>query len=784
MESKQLSGSFYLGKIVDPKNGKSTTTPFLYNSKDLTTHAVCLGMTGSGKTGLGVALLEEAALNHLPAIIIDPKGDLGNLMLAFPTLSAKDFLSWVDPSEAQRKGQEVKAYAETIAKTWKEGLAEWDEGPEDVQKFINSVERVIYTPASTSGIPLSILNTFEAPTEKEREDTAAIIDRVTTITSGLLGLLGIQADPLKSREHILISTIISKAWEKGINLDVATIIHEIQTPSFVKIGVLDIDTFYPAKERLSLSIQLNNLLASPGFEAWMKGDPLNIDQLLYNPQGKPKLSIISIAHLSDAERMFFVTLLLNQILTWMRRQSGTSSLRAILYMDEIYGFFPPVSMPPSKVPMITLLKQARAFGLGVVLATQNPVDLDYKGLANCGTWFIGKLQTERDRSRVMEGLAQASNEAIDNKNLERMLALVGSRLFIMRSIYQKEPILFQTRWTLSYLRGPLTLSQIEKLTVRDKEEDKQKNRIESEPAGKPFVPAGISECFLQTDEKRAPVHYQPRMLGLAKLHFVDSKNKIDVWKEICLIAPFKEEGQAVGWEEAENDPEAKKKLTHAPEDNGTYDELPAGFGRKKNLSAYEKELATFLYQNHVLTIYRSNDLNLNSKEGESKEDFSTNVKAALREKSEAMIAEIERKYSEKIAVLTERARRAEEKAAIQKKQWWLQIVETALSFVTTIMGALLGKGVTKGTITQTGTSMRKAGRIAKENQEASQAEENFNAIQAQIEDIKYKMQAEINKVQENVENIRLESIEIRPRKSDISIEKVALVWCSITQKEY
>src|SRR3990172_8052895 len=172
---------------------------------------------------------------------------------------------------------------------------------------------------------------------------------------------------------------------------------------FGKIGVVDLESFYPAAERTKLSMRLNNLLASPTFASWLEGEPLDVAEMLYTPAGKPRLAIVSIAHLDDAQRMFLVTILLNEGLAWIRTQPGTSSLRAILYMDEVFGFFPPSANPPSKTPMLTLLKQARAYGLGVVLATQNPVDLDYKGLGNAGTWFLGRLQTERDKLRVLYG---------------------------------------------------------------------------------------------------------------------------------------------------------------------------------------------------------------------------------------------------------------------------------------------------------------------------------------------------------------------------------------------
>ena len=355
--------------------------------------------------------------------------------------------------------------------------------------------------------------------------------------SGLLGLIGITADPIKSREHILLSTILDQSWSKGEDLTIPKIIQQVQTPPFKTVGVLDVDTFFPTKERNALSIQLNNLLASPGFQSWMEGEPLNIAELLYTKENKPKLSIISIAHLSDQERMFFVTLLLNEYISWMRRQPGSSNLKTILYMDEVFGFFPPIATPPSKKPMLTLLKQARAFGVGISLATQNPADLDYKGLANCGTWFIGKLQTDRDKSRVIEGLKVASNGEIDTATLDKMVAQTGNRTFIMRSIHEKDPLLFQTRWTLSYLRGPLTLAEISTLTPKKELAQKSVPKAEEKNI-KPSAPSSITEYFIS----RSKNPYQPYLLGKAKLHFVDTKNKIDRWSDTILLYPANEQG--------------------------------------------------------------------------------------------------------------------------------------------------------------------------------------------------------------------------------------------------
>jgi len=397
VENFEVLGAFYLGRPYDLKTKKPREGIVLYDSKDLVTHAVCVGMTGSGKTGLCIGLLEEAAIDGVPVIAIDPKGDLANLLLTFPQLTRENFEPWINEDDARRQGISPGDFAAQQAELWKKGLADWGQSEDRIQRLRDAADFAIYTPGSNAGISVSILKSFAAPETAVLEDPELLRDRINTTVTSLLGLLGIQADPIQSREHILVSTILNSAWSDNRDLDLAGLIQEIQNPPMTKIGVLDLESVYPAKDRFGLVMALNNLIASPGFNAWLEGEPLDIARILYGPTGKPRVSVFSISHLSDAERMFFVSLLLNQILGWMRTQSGTTSLRSVLYMDEIFGYFPPVANPPSKLPLLTLLKQARAFGLGIVLATQNPVDLDYKGLANTGTWFIGRLQTERDK---------------------------------------------------------------------------------------------------------------------------------------------------------------------------------------------------------------------------------------------------------------------------------------------------------------------------------------------------------------------------------------------------
>jgi len=459
-------GAFYLGRPYDVAARAPKSGLVLYDSKDLVTHAVCVGMTGSGKTGLCISLIEEAALDGVPTIAIDPKGDLTNLMLTFPDLRPEDFRPWVNEEDAAKKGLTPDAYAAQQAQLWKDGLASWGEDGERIRRLRDAAEFAIYTPGSNAGIPLSIVSSFAAPPQALRDDGELLRERVVTTVTSILGLVGIDADPIQSREHVLLSTIFTNAWTQGRDLDVATLVAQIQKPPVGRIGVLDVETFYPERDRQKLALAMNNLVASPGFSAWLEGVPLDVATLLRTTEGKPRVAIISIAHLSDAERMFFVSLLLNQVLGWVRAQSGTTSLRAILYMDEIFGYFPPVATPPSKAPLLTLLKQARAFGLGVVLATQNPVDLDYKGLSNTGTWFLGRLQTERDKARVLEGLegvAAAANAEFDRGQMDTMLAGLGSRIFLLNNVHEDGPRVMESRWAMSYLRGPLTRDQIKKL---------------------------------------------------------------------------------------------------------------------------------------------------------------------------------------------------------------------------------------------------------------------------------------------------------------------------------
>src|SRR6476661_8294781 len=464
MQDFEKLGLFYLGREYDAAAGKALETPVLYDSRDLVTHGVCVGMTGSGKTGLCLALIEEAAIDGVPVIAIDPKGDIANLLLTFPNLAKEDFRPWIDEDEARRAGCTADDFAGKEAERWREGLAAWGQDGARISRLRGAANFAIYTPGSKAGRPVSILSSFAAPRGPARDDEEAMAERAGSTALSVLSLAGVEA-AARSREHTLLSTILANAWRDGQDLDLASLIQQVQTPAFQKVGIVDLESFFPAKDRFDLAMRLNGLLAAPGFEQWLEGEPLDPASLLYTADGKPRVAIFSIAHLGDAERMFFVALLLNQVVAWMRAQTGTSSLRAVVYMDEILGYFPPVANPPSKGPLLTLLKQGRAFGVGVLLATQNPVDLDYKGLANTGTWFLGRLQTERDKARMLDGLEGAAAGSLDRATADRLLSALDKRVFLLHDVHASAPVVFQSRWTLSYLRGPISRDQIRTLTA-------------------------------------------------------------------------------------------------------------------------------------------------------------------------------------------------------------------------------------------------------------------------------------------------------------------------------
>lgn len=797
MHDFEKLGSFYLGREYDLATASPKPELVLYDAKDLTTHAVCVGMTGSGKTGLCLAMLEEAAIDGIPAIAIDPKGDLGNLLLTFPELRPQDFEPWIDPSEAARRGLSPDQFAAEIAGRWREGLAAWGQDGSRLRRFREAVDLAIYTPGSSAGLPLAVLRSFAAPPAAVLEDADALRGRLTATVSGLLALLGIEADPVQSREHILLANLLERAWRGGRDLDIAELIRQIQSPPLEKVGFLDLETFYPAKNRMELALRLNSLAASPAFAGWIEGEPLDIGRLLYTTEGRPRLSILSIAHLSDAERMFFVTILLNEVLSWVRSQPGTSSLRAILYMDEVFGYFPPTANPPSKLPMLTLLKQARAYGLGIVLATQNPVDLDYKGLSNAGTWLLGRLQTERDKARVLEGLEGASAgsaAAFDRGKMESLLAGLGSRVFLMNNVHEDQPVVFQTRWALSYLRGPLTRSQIQTLMEPRKEragesaaaepkpsKDEPAERRAIEPSQRPVVPPEASERFLAPSEpppREQPLLYQPAILGTGRVHFVDKRAGVDLWRTVVLRVPADEDVAEPDWETADRLDE-EPASGDEPVAGARFAPLPSSMARAKSYADWQKSLRNHLYRSERLVLWRSAALKLISQPGESEADFRIRSRQAAREHRDFEVEKLRTRYASKAESLQRRKRQAEERVAREQSQFAHRSLDTAISFGGSLLGAFLGRKVASRTnVTRAASAMRGIGRAARERTDVGRAEENVEAIQKQLDELDAEFQAEVDRMDQQIAGMEqeVEEVLIPPRKSDIGEIRVVLAW--------
>lgn len=783
MRDYEKLGQFYLGRVKDGE------AKLHYDAKDLVTHAVCVGMTGSGKTGLCVSLIEEAALDGIPALVIDPKGDLTNLMLAFPELRAEDFKPWVNADEARIKGLEVDEFAAQQAGLWQKGLASWDQDGERIREMLRAAEFTVYTPGSDAGVGVSVLDSFKAPAAEEIDDREAFRDRVSTTVSSLLGLAGIVADPVQSREHVFLSNLFDQTWRKGVDLDLGQLIGMIQQPPFTKVGVMDLESFYPSKDRFGLAMALNNLLASPDFAAWLEGEPLDIQRMLYTPQGKPRIAIISIAHLGDGERMFFVSLLLNQVLGWVRRQTGTTSLRAILYMDEIFGYFPPVANPPSKRPLLTLLKQARAFGLGVVVATQNPVDLDYKGLANTGTWFIGRLQTERDKQRVMEGLegaAASTGGRFDRGRMEETLAGLGNRVFLMNNVHDDQPVVFQTRWAMSYLRGPMGKPEIRRLMAGKKAGGGGVAGVAAAAAVRPapveaasvrpVVPPGITQYFLPLGG--SVMHYEPCIVGAAQVQFADSKMGVDVVRQVAYAAPVSDKALAVDWSGAEELDLPLEDLEKQPAEGSTFAELPAAASNPKNYAAWQRDFATWLFQTQTMELYKSRLTGEVSKPGETEGDFRIRVQQRARELRDEQAGKLRQKYAPKMQTLNDRLFRAQQRVEVEKQQASQQKMQSMLTIGTSLLGAFLGrKAVSASNVGRIGTAARSVGRIGKESADVGRAEDSVEMIQQQIKDLEAQFQADVNALPgAEAAGEAMETLAVKAKKTGINVQLTALGW--------
>jgi hypothetical protein len=798
-------GAFYLGKEYSLADRRLLDQLVMYDSRDLTTHAVCIGMTGSGKTGLCVGLLEEAAIDGVPAIIIDPKGDITNRLLMFPDLAPADFLPWINPDDARRKGMTPEAYGAQQAESWKSGLSSWGQDGARIRTLRDAADIVVYTPGSDAGVPVSVLQSFAVPALSWETDSELLREKIAGTVTALLGLIKVNADPISSREHILLSSLFEHFWRNGKDLDLVTLIQAIQNPPLRQVGAFDIETFFPAKERFPLAMRLNHIIAAPAFQSWMNGQPLDIPGFLATKEGKPRHSIFYIAHLNEDERMFFVTLLLYQVLSWVRSQTGTTSLRALLYMDEIFGFFPPVANPPSKEPMLTLLKQARAFGLGVVLTTQNPVDLDYKGLANTGTWFIGRLQTVQDRERVLDGLEGAvQGGAFSRASLSDTLSSLDNRVFLLHNVHESAPVIFQTRWAMSYLRGPLSREQV-RVLMKGRTTDTMVSgtrQMAAAPGATPLEPGGdtsalppalppdIPQRYLPVRVTReiaesnvlrakpgriqgATILYEPAVFAAGRIHYTSPKMERDAEREFSLLAPFSSGGD-VAWEGATHYPGNPGEITSSPSSDSRFSVTAETIRSLKKFSSEKQNLQTSLVHSQELKLFSCPAVKLISKPGEPENEFLLRVRLATRERRDAEVDVLRKKYEAKIETLEERLRKAELTADRKQADAEARKREAMISAGESVIGVLLGRKSSRSG----SAAASKYRQSSAAGTSAKEAEENARSLADDIQELKEEFEKEAAAITSRWENAVKEigEIVVKPKKTGIEITSFFLAW--------
>jgi hypothetical protein len=810
--------NFYLGRAYDPIQQKVTEKEIRYDPADLTTHAVVTGMTGSGKTGLCVVLLEEAALQGIPAIIIDPKGDLTNLLLHFPELAPQDFQPWIDADLARRAGKTVEQVAVDASQSWREGLKEWGIPQERIQALKNAAQFAIFTPGSDAGVPVSVLSSLAVPEISWNENREVLREKITSTVTALLGLVGYtDLDPLRSREHILLSNIFENEWSQGKNVELGELVLQIQTPPFEKLGAFPVETFFQAKDRMELAMVVNNILAAPAFETWREGQPLNIGSMLYTQDGRPRHNIFYLAHLSDEERMFFVTLLLSAVETWMRTQSGATSLRALLYMDEISGYLPPLRNPPSKSSLLRMLKNARAFGLGLLLATQNPVDLDYKALSNAGTWFVGKLQTEQDKSRLLDGLEGASN-GISRTVFDRLISSLGKRVFLLHNVHAKQPELFQTRNTMNFLAGPITRNRIRDLNDLVNADDSAPTQptmapvmaaaptlrpvqrsVQPQPptasiqssSTKPPIPAWIKEYFLPQNyslpeafsaaQRQMPpevmidgVVYRPALLASADVRILDRKHGVDSEITRTVLVRSPEKRGSVRWEEHPLQAQVLDSLDTAPAPSTRFSTIDAPLNDVKLMTALQKDFTDWAFRNSSVRARVNQALKVFAGPDVSPAEF---MKACADAARDARDAEIDKKTAQldrQLKSLEDKLGREERELTKDEDELSNRKMEEAGTHIENITG-LFGGRRKASRLSSSLTKRRMTQQARADVEESKETIKDLNQQMVELQARREEVIAEINDRWGRVVN-EITEVTIAPKKTDVLVNVFGVAW--------
>lgn len=805
------SSNFYIGRLFDLASGKLQEQNVELDPSNLTTHAIITGMTGSGKTGLGVILLEEAALHNIPAIILDPKGDLTNLVLHFPDFLPTDFEPWLDPESARRLGKPLEEVAAETATRWKDGLASWGLGSENVRELAKSAQYTIFTPGSSSGKSVNILSSFAKPDQLWDPNRETLREKIATIVTALLNLVGVKdIDPLRSREHILLCNLLENAWSQGRSLDLTELILEVQNPPFDRLGAFPLDNFFPPKDRFDLAMLLNSFLASPSFQSWLEGQPLDIGSLLYTEDNRPRHSIFYTAHLSENERMFFTTLLFASIESWMRAQRGTSGLRLLIYFDEIMGYLPPVANPPSRVVMLRMLKQARAFGVGIVLSTQNPVDVDYKALSNAGIWMIGRLQTQQDKDRLLDGLRVASG-TVDPAEYDRLISSLGKRTFVFHNVHKPQPVIFQTRYTMNYLAGPLMRTEIPQLNqlagVTDLPALSQAAAPAAEPgassapqtltprvdaapglSGKPSVPAGVSEIILPTDltvgqaVEAAQVQltgavepegilYRPTLLAQAEIRYLARKYNLEHIRQLAVLLTDPGTG-LVRWEDFTCKPIPPTAFASQPLPDSRFETLPNWLSDAKRVKTYESDFTDWVYRTGTIRLRANEALGVYASPETSPEEFRKMCHDAVGKAMQADLDKIETTHKQKLAALQSKIKRQSMEVESQEKELNQRRLEEAGAggeFLLSVFG---------GRKRSLSTNLTKRRLTAQAKQDLEQELAELEELEAQLKKIEEENALAVEEAQKRWQEIADQESEIpvTPYKKDIYLQVFSIAW--------
>jgi hypothetical protein len=801
MDSK---GKFYLGRNYDLKKDAITEEPLLYDPDDLTTHGVVFGMTGSGKTGLCIGLLEEAALNNIPALLIDPKGDITNALLHFPDLLPDDFEPWINQDEARRDDKSPAEMAEKTATLWKNGLSEWGIDSSRIKELKDSAEFAIFTPGSDAGIPISILASLKAPSISWKKHREINLERISSTATAILGLVGFEdIDPVKSKEHILLANIFEHAWSQGNDLELSDLILQVQNPPIKKLGVFDIDTFFAPKDRSKLALQLNNILAAPSFQSWLEGQALDIQDLLYTSSGKIRHSVFTLSHLSDSERMFFVTLLYSAIETWMRTQSGTQSLRALIYFDEIHGYLPPVAEPPSKAPMLRMLKQARAFGVGQLLATQNPVDVDYKGLSNAGTWFIGKLQADRDKDRLLDGLEGAAQGSFKRADYDKLISKLNKRVFLLHNVHEKKPAIFHTRWVMNYLAGPLTRAQIPALnklvgakwSSAKKSTSKSQSKKSKEPSpmseslsSKPTIASGFQEVFMpaslnldssaNTSRRTLPagtksdgLQYRPALYAQADIRYIKRTYDLDYEQKLSALVEDVTEGE-IRFEEFQVDAIDARDFDRGPEPKASFESMASSIGTAKAAAALEKQFADWIYRGTEVEVWENKTLKLFGAPDLSEADFLKLSEKAADEKRDAEVGKAKLANDKKLKALKKRLNREMRELEEDKSEVGQRRMEEMGTHLDNVIGLFGGRS------RRLSTSLTKRRMTSKAQADVKESEQAIAEMGEELQDLTELIQEQLQEIDDRWDAVATEisHIPVKPLKKDIFVSQFAIAW--------